>query len=252
VAALRSGDAGPGAATGTAVDWPGRDRREPRILDRLYLPLAGLASVLRQRVETELAGRTGLRVVDLGCGAKPYYPWLQPHAGEYIGVDAYPGPYVDHVSPAEDLGFLDSSSVDVVICTQVLEHALAPAAVLAEVHRVLKPRGLCLLSTHGVFVYHQQPNDYWRWTHEGLRRLFEEAGFATIEVVGTEGIASAISGLAGFYVYALAERFALLRFLKVTVHPALNVLAPRLDRYLGWVFGDHPLSINYLVVARRA
>ena len=32
----------------------------------------------------------------------------------------------------------------------------------------------CSCSTHGVQVYHPSPVDYWRWTHEGLRRVFEQ------------------------------------------------------------------------------
>jgi hypothetical protein len=42
-----------------------------------------------------------------------------------------------------------------------------------------------LLSTHGTFVYHPDPDDYWRWTCAGLQRAVREAGF---EVERFEGI----------------------------------------------------------------
>ena len=65
-------------------------------------------------------------------------------------------------------------SFDVVLCTQVLEHCDDPAQAVRELRRVTAPGGRVLASTHGVQVYHPSPVDYWRWTHEGLRRLFEQ------------------------------------------------------------------------------
>ena len=231
--------------------WPGFERRHPRLLDRHYLALAGLARALEEAIPRELAGRSGLKVLDLGCGDKPYYPWLAPYCDEYVGIDRYPGPHVDHVCPAERLDVVADESMDVVLCTQVLEHVLDPAAVVREIRRVLRPAGLCLASTHGVFVYHGQPRDYWRWTHEGLERLFSEAGgFGRLEVLPTDGIASAIAGLIDFYVCSLAERYWFLRWLRLTLHPALGA-SRRLDRYLAWSFESNPLTINYLVLASR-
>jgi SAM-dependent methyltransferase len=154
------------------------------------------------------------------------------------------------VAPAERLDFLESGTVDVVLCTQVLEHALDPREVVGEMRRVLRPAGIALLSTHGVFPYHGQPRDYWRWTHEGLERLFHESGFGAVSVEATDGIASAILGAADFYAWTLADRYRAWRFLRYTLHPLLGLVAPRLDRYLGWTFADHPMAINYLVAAR--
>jgi hypothetical protein len=42
-----------------------------------------------------------------------------------------------------------------------------------------------LLSTHGTFVYHPDPDDYWRWTRAGLQKIVRDAGF---EVERFEGI----------------------------------------------------------------
>ncbi len=229
-------------------DWPGADRREPRVGDRFYLARVGLARALRLAF-AEL-GPGPLDVVDVGCGTKPYLPWLRSCAGSYLGVDAYPGPYVDRVSPAERLDFLAAGSVDLVLSTQTLEHVESPARVVAEARRVLRPGGVALLSTHGVFPFHGQPQDFWRWTHLGLKRLFEEAGFESVEVRPTDGIASAVLGLVDFYAYSLGDRLPVFRFLRYTVHPLLGLVAPRLDRYAGWLFETSPLSINYLVVAR--
>jgi hypothetical protein len=47
------------------AEWPGPDRRSPRLGDRLYPPLAGLARTLSRAVATELGTRRDLVVVDL-------------------------------------------------------------------------------------------------------------------------------------------------------------------------------------------
>ena len=74
-------------------------------------------------------------------------------------------------------------SFDVVLCTQVLEHCDDPAQAVRELRRVTAPGGRVLASTHGVQVYHPSPEDYWRWTHAGLRRLFtEHASWESVEV----------------------------------------------------------------------
>ena len=45
-----------------------------------------------------------------------------------------------------------------------------------------------LASTHGVQVYHPSPDDYWRWTHTGLRRLFERnADWSTLSIEPARG-----------------------------------------------------------------
>jgi hypothetical protein len=46
----------------------------------------------------------------------------------------------------------------------------------------LRRGGTLLLSTHGVWIHHPDPHDYWRGTKEELRRLVESQGF-TIERV---------------------------------------------------------------------
>ena len=51
-----------------------------------------------------------------------------------------------------------------------------PARYLAECFRVLRPGGRLLLSTHGMFVYHPDPDDYWRWTCAGLRARGRRGG----------------------------------------------------------------------------
>lgn len=190
--------------------WPEPERRHLTKSDRHYLSLAPLSAALRAEIGRTLGGRTGLRVLDVGCGNKPYLPFLAAHAGTYLGVDAVDGPRVNRVGVAENLPFGDGE-FDVVICTQVLEHVDDPAQALAEIYRVLAPGGVVFLSTHGVFIYHPDPptsdRDYWRWTHSGLLRIFRQSGeYAELGIVPQGNVVASLGYIAAQFVDELGQR----------------------------------------------
>jgi ubiquinone/menaquinone biosynthesis C-methylase UbiE len=97
-----------------------------------------------------------LRLLDVGCGAKPYMPLFAPYAAEYVGVDPVENPHADLVGSVEDLPVADES-FDVLLCSQVLEHCDSPMRAVAELRRVAAPGGRVLVSTHGVMAYHPFP-----------------------------------------------------------------------------------------------
>jgi SAM-dependent methyltransferase len=73
-------------------------------------------------------------------------------------------------------------SYDMVLSTQVLEHVSSPQAYLREAFRVLKPGGVLLLSTHGVYPDHGCPFDYWRWTADGLTLELERSNYVVRKI----------------------------------------------------------------------
>jgi SAM-dependent methyltransferase len=218
-----------------------------------YLPLRALSVQLRRQVAGRLNGRSGLRVLDVGCGDRPYEEILRPYSAEYIGVDQRDGPSVDVVAPAECLPFADAE-FDCFLCSQVLEHAADPAAVVSEAARVLRSDGIAFVSTHGVVGYHPNPEDYWRWTHAGLARLFEMTGsWSAIDVVPNGGTGSALAYLIGRQAEMLAAKTGAGFALRPAVL-ALNVAAWNADRFYRRAYPARPpdLSPNYLAVAVKA
>jgi SAM-dependent methyltransferase len=193
-------------------------------------------------------------VLDVGCDCKPYWPLFEPYARRYVGADvARTTPQVDVVGSASTIPFA-SGSADVVVCSQVLEHVPDPAAALAEMARVLKPGGRVFLSTHGNFIYHPHPTDYWRWTQDGLRKLFEDGGdFDEIELFPNGGTGHCLAYLLAVYCH-LGLKKKWLRPLRKLLIPSVNVAGLALGRMLKRFDypAPHSLISNFLVVARRA
>jgi SAM-dependent methyltransferase len=232
-----------------ADTWPGEARRHPSRTSATYSVRAPLARWLE--AEAQAAGTRGrVRVLDVGCGVKPYYPFFAPFAEAYVGVDVVPNPAADLVGPVEALPVGDAA-FDVVLCNQVLEHCDDPAQAVRELRRVLAPGGRVLASTHGVQVYHPSPNDLWRWTHAGLERLFRQnAEWAALSVRPGAGTAACVGMLIAHYVELLFGRIRLRRAAAPLVG-VLNAAAAALDARIGPLRDPQPgtLFANYHVTA---
>ena len=233
---------GPASSTGT--------RRRPRS----PTPRASTSPSGCEAEATRAAADFGrYRVLDIGCGRKPYYPYFAESASEYVGVDIdVDNRFADLLGPVEDLPVPDAS-FEVVLCTQVLEHAGDPDQAVSELHRVTAPGGRVLASTHGVQVYHPAPEDHWRWTHTGLELLFLRNGdWASVEVHPAGGTATCLAAMTAIYLDLLFRRAHLAPIAKGLVW-TLNTTGAALDRRVAALRATQPGSIflNYHVVAEK-
>ena len=227
-------------------EWPGTAQREPPKGDPTWSIRRPLSDWLRR----EGAAAHGVRVLDVGCGVKPYLPYFD--ASEYVGVDVVENPYADLLGPVEALPVGDAS-FDVVLCNQVLEHCDDPAQAVRELHRVTAPGGRVLASTHGVQVYHPSPDDLWRWTHAGLARLFAGNGdWQSVSVRPGAGTVACLGMLIATYIDLVAQRLHAVRAGQVVV-AGVNSAAGALDRRSTLLREPVPGSLiaNYHVTAIR-
>ncbi|MBO9728109.1 MAG: class I SAM-dependent methyltransferase [Chitinophaga sp.] len=116
-------------------------------------------------------------IADYGCGNMPYAPLVEPYTKRYVGIDLVENPRADIHIDREGRIALEDNEVDFVLSTQVLEHVENPVFYLEEAMRILKPGGKLIITTHGYWMFHPDPTDYWRWTSLGLKKIITERGF---------------------------------------------------------------------------
>ncbi len=230
-------------------------RLDPPLWSPTYAVRGPLVRWLADEARRAHADLGSPRVLDVGCGRKPYFPYFAPYAAEYVGVDPADVPEADLRGSAEHIPVADAS-FDVVLCIQVLEHADDPARAVTELSRATAPGGRVLASTHGVMVYHPSPaTDYWRWTAAGLERLFQANGdWASVRVTPASGTTACLAMIASLYLDIAAQK-ARVRPLTRPVVAGLNAGARALDRRvpaLTDVTRPGTLFANYHVVAEKA
>lgn len=239
---------------GPLEDWPGARHRSPKKSSVTYPTRAHLAHWLQAEAQRAAADFGRFRVLDIGCGKKPYFPYFAQNADEYVGIDLdIDNPLADLHAPVEDLP-VEDESFEVVLCTQVLEHCGVPDQAVTELYRATAPGGRVLASTHGVQVYHPSPEDHWRWTHTGLELLFlRNAAWRSVSVQPAGGTATCLASMTGIYLDILFRRVHLAPVAKGLVW-TLNSTGAALDRRVPALRATRPGSIflNYHVVAEKS
>lgn len=128
-------------------------------------------------------GRTVLEVGSLDVNGSLRPVALDRGASRYVGVDLQAGPGVDIVCRAERLiEQFGSNAFDLVISTELLEHAEPWRLVIHHLKTVVKPQGLLLITTRSIgFPYHGYPHDHWRFQLEDFRAIFSDWEIETLE-----------------------------------------------------------------------
>jgi SAM-dependent methyltransferase len=134
------------------------------------------------RFVEELPART--RWIDLGAGGR--------RLRDAVRVDRDFGEPVEVLADAPDLPFRDGV-LDAVVTTGTLEHLVNPDRVLQEVARALRPGGLVYVEVPFLQGYHADPDDFWRFTENGLRLLLQRNGFRPEESGAHMGPFSAVT-----------------------------------------------------------
>lgn len=114
-------------------------------------------------------------VLDYGGGTQKYRTIIEDAPGvlSYKAFDVAKIPGVDFVGDVHQSG-LEAASFDSIVCTQVLEHTEKPWEVIKEIARICKPGGTVILSVPFLIGYHPCPNDFFRFSFQGLESLCKE------------------------------------------------------------------------------
>ncbi|TAN35197.1 class I SAM-dependent methyltransferase [Patescibacteria group bacterium] len=192
------------------------------------------------------------RLLDVGCGRKPYREMFL--ANEYVGLEI--DTPENRANKQADF-FYDGNSFpfgeqdfDGVVCNQVLEHVFIPDQFLGEIYRVLKPKGLLLLTVPFVWDEHEQPWDYARYSSFGLKSLLEKNGFEVLKQRKTNADVRMLFQLVNAYSFkVLWTRWPVINLLIcATVMAPFNILGAFLYKVLP---ANPDLYLDQVVLARK-
>lgn len=113
---------------------------------------------------------------------------------EYIGCDMREGPGVDLILNLHAID-LTSESVGVVLCFDTLEHVEYPHKALEEIHRILKPNGIAVISSVMNFPIHDYPHDYWRFTPEAFKSILKPFSSSFVGFQGSKYFPHTVVGI---------------------------------------------------------
>lgn len=156
---------------------------KPHIWDYYYYVSVLTRKAYERTIPKILKGSKKYKILDYGCGVRPYEHLFEGHIEKYTGIDVGSNPNAEiEITPGQKLPFGDNE-FDIVLSSQVLEHVEDVEQYMNECNRVLNTGGYLLLSTHGTWQYHASPYDYNRWTGIGLKILLEKYNFSVEESV---------------------------------------------------------------------
>lgn len=233
--------------------WHQRIQHDPPLWSALvnphFLPRRALHAAMR-KAACFLCGR----VLDVGCGKQPYRNLLS-HASNVTGIEI--DTPISRANSRADIFYsgailpFDDEVFDSIICNQVLEHAKDGTLFLHELHRVLAPDGILVLSVPFVWPEHEQPHDHRRLTSYGLEQLLHDAGFTVLQQYKlVSGVAAIAALLADWIGETLRPAPFVLRIpLRAIMIAPISWLGAVIDHWQR--HGNPSLYLDNFVVAQR-
>lgn len=217
---------------------------------RDFIVMKFLIDDLKYVIEKYASGR----LLDVGCGNKPYESLFKGKVSIYTGCDVVQSSLkkVDVICDATELKF-ELENFDTVFTTQVIEHVNDPEKMLKEINRVLLPGGTLILSAPFCWELHEEPYDFYRYSKYGLKAMLERNQFTVLDIRANGGKWAALFQLFLNITYSTFQKrifFSKInKFIFIHCHltQLINLFAIWLDRK----FNDELLTLNYVVVARK-
>jgi len=190
------------------------------------------------------------RLLDIGCGTKPYRDLLSPFVTEHIGIDhkasLHSKDNVDLEGTAYNIPVPDAS-FDSVICTSVLEHLEEPEQALRECLRILKSGGFAIYCVPFIWHLHEEPRDFYRFSKYGIDYLFTKVGFDVVELNALCGFWGSFGQMLVYNLFRFNR--GPIRWLKIMevlglIIQCFSYILDKIDRTEKW-------TSNYMVVARK-
>lgn len=199
------------------------------------------------------AGELNGKLLDFGCGNKPYKDLFD--VSEYIGIDIENEAH-DHSQEPVDVFYdgkripFENGHFDNVFSSEVFEHVFNLDEMIEEISRVLRKDGKLLITLPFVWIEHEKPNDFARYTRFGIAHLLQKHGFEIEKSERSSTFIETIAQLASAYIYnTFIPSPTVLRWpLTILLIAPVNILGS----ILSFVLPDNKdLFLNHIIIARK-
>lgn len=147
---------------------------------------------------------SGGKLLDVGCGSKPYEKMFDVE--EYIGIDIevsghnHSSSKVDKFYDGKKIPFEDEYFQNV-FASEVFEHVFNIDELLDEINRVLKSGGKLGFTCPFVWDEHEQPYDFARYTSFAVEHLLATHGFKLVTLTKSTGYFETVMQMLSAYIY---------------------------------------------------
>ena len=190
------------------------------------------------------------KLIDIGCGIKPYSVFFKDTVDNHIGVDIagciHGENNIDLIGTAYSIPTEDET-FDSALCTAVLEHLEEPDIAIKECHRILKKGGYAIYSVPFIWHLHEEPRDFFRYSKYGLSYLFEKNNFTIIELISLSGFWVTFGQLFCYYIQDFNKSF----IKKLRLIDIFTSVIQRLSYFLDKVHRKDSWTWMYMIVVRK-
>ncbi len=231
-----------------------KSRFQPTFFGLLFNPFFIIRRGLYRNI-ADLSGSMRGRMLDFGCGSKPYRELFQ--VDEYIGTDIevsghdHANEDIDVYYDGKHLPFADAS-FDSIFSSEVFEHIFNLPQILDELYRVLKPGGHLLVTVPFVWDEHEIPYDFARYTSFGLTHILREKGLELVSAKKTTNYVATLFQMWNAYVYQ--HIFPGNKIIRIALTPIFIMPVTVLGLFISWILpaNYHFFHNNVMVVRKPA
>jgi SAM-dependent methyltransferase len=217
-------------------------RLHPSLTDPNYLVLRRRRLLLAEWIKHL---PNNLTVLDLGGRYQPYRPLLEGRVRQYVAFDLLQTVITDVVGRGEALPFRNES-FDLVIATGVFEYFAEPHLVAAQVHEILKPGGVLMMSVGAVSGRYVE-EEHWRFMRAGLQSVLSP--FSEVEIVPEVYTLGGFCRIVNFALDLMTKTAPLRAIYRATVCPCINLVGVVLEA--ANLSTNDQLAGNYAAWARK-
>src|SRR4030042_6220896 len=188
-------------------------------------------------------------LIDIGCGDMPYRDIIKCHVNRYYSIDVEkPSPDVKFIGDIQNMAALGNESYDSAVCFEVLEHVPDPFMAIIEIYRILKKRGILIVTVPHLSRIHEKPHDFFRFTHYGLAYLLRKAGFDILDIKPRGGLLCFLGHQLSTFFLCSCWHLPIINNIAFFLNKCFVV---KLFYYLDQKLGIGPFPLGYTAVAQK-